>query len=95
MPATDCHAVFLETPDGTVVVALARPEELADPDASMRACRRLSQALGGLPVVQRCAAGHALLFGGPVHLRRYAADPAVDHLPAVMISRRPPLADAA
>ncbi|MCW2984527.1 MAG: hypothetical protein JWR63_2097 [Conexibacter sp.] len=87
---------FLESAEGTVVVVVhANPQDLADAEAAARACRLLSMALGGLPVVQRCAAGNGVLFGGPPHLRRHAADFTVDALPVVEITVRPSVAAAA
>jgi hypothetical protein len=82
------HLSFLETCDGPVAIVHARPHDLADADEADRACRRLSRALGDLPVVARCAEGNALLFGGPMHLRRHAADPTVDALPIIEVTIR-------
>jgi hypothetical protein len=86
---------FVAAYDGPVVIEHVPPSALADPDAAQRSCRRLSRALGGLPVIQRSAAGNAMLFGGDPSLRRFAADPVVDCLPVVELAVRVPLAAAA
>jgi hypothetical protein len=80
---------FIETCDAPVVVIHAKPQDLADPAAAARECARVSAAMGGLQVVQRCASGNALIFGGPSHLRRYAADETVDALPVFEVEIRP------
>jgi hypothetical protein len=96
-PFTDTvrRVVFVAAYDGPVVIEHVDPSALADPDAAERSCRGLSRALGGLPVIQRCASGNAMLFGGDPGLRRFAADPVVDCLPVVELSVRVPLAVAA
>ncbi len=95
MSAIKRRVVFLDTPDGPVVVEQVGPEQLADARASARACQRLSLQLGNLPVVQRCVTREGMRFGGPVGLRQYAADPAVDDQPAVDLVVGVALADAA
>jgi hypothetical protein len=92
---TPRRVVFVSAYDGPVVVERVPPAALADPDRAKRSCRELSQALGGLPVVQRCASGDAMIFGGRPALARFAADPVVDCLPVVEIVTRPSLLEAA
>lgn len=91
---TTHRVVFVVTSNGPVVVELVDPPALADPARATRACRDLSARLGFLPVVQRCASGNAMLFGGDPFLWRYAADPVVEALPVVEVGPSRPAMEA-
>jgi hypothetical protein len=88
-------ARFVDAPSGLGVIADVDRRLLTDEIAARRLRNRLSQTLGGVPVLLRCRTGDSFAFDGDLGLRRYAADPMLDLLPAVGIDLEPPVDQAA
>lgn len=86
---------FIETPNGPVLIAEAEQSVVLDDRSSRKLRTTLSVALGGIPVLLRCRIGTSVTLTGEPHLKRYAADPAVDLLPPVGIDLAPLLDRAA
>jgi hypothetical protein len=86
---------FLETPNGTVVVADVDPLVVMDKPSAERLCKELAAKLGNLPVILRCMLGDSVTWHCDEYLRRYTLDPLLDYLPVVEIHIGGPLADAA
>jgi hypothetical protein len=88
-------ARFLETPNGPIVVVDLPRQMLKDEASATRLRRRLSRALGEMPVVLRCKTDGSVAFNSDLNLQRYAVDPMMDALPAVRIELEPSLREAA
>jgi hypothetical protein len=76
---------FVDSPNGSIAVADVQPQLVMDKALAPRLCRRLSDALGGMPALLRCQLGDTFVLACEPHLRRYGVDPILDTLQPVKV----------